>query len=244
MSTASPLITQAEELANELAESLSAFLGRDVHFRASTRESRVFVSPADGDPLTVSVKDRQLLSLQVEYLCRFDHQQRFLAVHSSTIGVHAGARPKKEPLFRYEYVYDQHTGLPAAHLHVHAHRDQFTHLMTVASECGVKRRVADENDSVEVARLAAIHFPLGGHRFRPSLEDVLQLLEVEFGADVGESWPSRLTSARSTFRRKQTAAVVRDCPSEAITTLEEMGYSVTNPSDGPRPDRHDRLTAF
>lgn len=237
------LARRAESFSRQLADLTSAFTGTPVAFRALTRRTgeRVVVEPCD--PVEVTIDGRALLSLEIKYLCRFDHVGEYLAVHDSTIKVHAGPRPKGDPLFRYEYVHDQSADLPAAHIHVHAHRDQFTAVMERAGHVGHARRQAKQPGDFEVARMAGLHFPVGGHRFRPGLEDVLQMLHVEFGADVGPDWESTLRSARETYRRNQTGAVVRDCPREAIRVLRELGCHVDEP-DGGLQDRVDRLQAF
>ena len=92
--------------------------------------------------------------------------------------------------------------------------------------------------------MSRIHFPTGGHRFRPTLEDVLQMIEEEFGAKPGPTWPQVLRANRVQWRRQQTGAAVRDCPSEAVRVLEELGYGVRPPAEGPAPDRDDRLAAY
>lgn len=243
MTSGDPLEEQAQVLAEDVAQSLAAFLGRGVGFEATRSGSRVVVANSSG-PLTMTVGGRELLSCEVEYLCRFDHAGEFLAIHTSTVKVHGSSRPKGEPLFRYEYVYEQAPHLPSAHLHVHAHRDQFTHVMTLAAEGGAPHRQPSKADSLKVARMSTVHFPLGGHRFRPSLEDVLQMIHTEFGVDVGPGWENRLDAARLAFRRKQTRAAVRDCPSQAAEVLSSLGYRIQEPPSGPAEERANRLLAF
>lgn len=100
------------------------------------------------------------------------------------------------------------------------------------------------DSELEAARLSKIHFPMGGARFRPTMEDVLHMIEEEFGAVAGPGWQEILGSNRMEWRRQQTGAAVRDCPSEAVRVLKQLGYGVEDPSDGPVPDRTDPLTAF
>lgn len=78
-----------------------------------------------------------------------------------------------------------------------------------------------------------LHFPLGGHRFRPCLEDVLQMLVEEFGIDTADGALDALAAGREKWRRHQTGAVVRDAPEEAVRVLRELGYMVETPSGGP-----------
>ena len=43
---------------------------------------------------------------------------------------------------------------------------------------------------------------------------------------------------------QQTRAAVRDSPSEAVSQLEAMGYTVTPPGEGAPPERIDKLTGW
>lgn len=243
-SSQAALKRQADQLSRDLGLTLEAFLGRAVSLHIASGEQHLTIAPPQGEYLSLSIRGRTLLSLELSYRCHFDHRQQYLAVKQSHLKVHAGHRPHGDPLFRYEYVHEQQGQLPSAHLHVHGHRDQFTRVMTLAGEAGVPRRKPDALDSAEVARMAKLHFPLGGPRFRPCLEDVLQMVQIELGVDTGPDWPSRLNAARANYRRQQTGAVVRDCPAEAVRVLRELGYEVSDPPGGAHPERLDRLQAF
>jgi hypothetical protein len=74
--------------------------------------------------------------------------------------------------------------------------------------------------------MSDLHFPVGGSRFRPSLEDVLDMLVRELGVDHQPEWHDALSAARERWRRVQVAAVVRDAPGEAISALAKLGYEV------------------
>lgn len=76
-----------------------------------------------------------------------------------------------------------------------------------------------------------VHFPVGGSRFRPTLEDVLQLLIEEFGVTAKDHWQVALRERRSSWERKQLAAAVRDDPAQAIKTLERLGYVIHKSQD-------------
>jgi hypothetical protein len=234
---------QSEAFAKRISDAVSAFVGETVPFKATSSGSR-FVVADDTGGVVIQVGEGGTLALEVNYRCELDGAGRYLKVLSSKVAVYAGSRPKGDPLFRFEYVHDQGAGLPAGHLHVHAHRDQFTRVMTLAAMAGAARRQVSPDAELEAARLSRLHFPTGGHRFRPILEDVLQLIQEEFGAHPGPTWPEVLRQNRVEWRRQQTGAAVRDCPSEAVRVLEELGYRVHPPAVGPAPDRHDRLAAF
>jgi len=92
-------------------------------------------------------------------------------------------------------------------------------------------------------RLADLHFPIGGHRFRPCLEDILQMIWFEFGIDVRDTALGALGEGRVRFRERQLAAAVGDDPDIAALELRRLGYSVESPAT-PVVRRIERLTAL
>ncbi|MGC5629311.1 hypothetical protein ACPYO6_13840 [Georgenia sp. Z1344] len=131
--------------------------------------------------------------------------------------------------------------MPGAHLQVHAHRDAATYVMSQAGTSTMrgKRRAA----ATEVPKLAELHFPLGGHRFRPCLQDLLEMLVSELGVDVSPEGRESLRRGRERWRRQQTRSVVRDAPDEAVAILDELGYRITAPDPAP-PTNTSRLQAL
>lgn len=75
-------------------------------------------------------------------------------------------------------------------------------------------------------RPSQLHLPLGGPRFRPALEDVLEMLVVEFAIDRSAEWRSSLREGRSLWRDTQLRAAVADNPEAAVEALTELGFSV------------------
>lgn len=194
--------------------------------------------------IVLRVNGEPLLRLRARYRCAWDHVHHFLAVQDSKLSV--AAEGVTEPLFRFDY---QRTpsgdGIPAAHLQVHAERAELTDVMT---ECGTgTRRARKRQRDVEQGvpqRLADLHFPLGGSRFRPCIEDVLEMLVRELGVDFIDGWAEVLKRGRASWRRNQTAAAVRDSLETAAKTLRLYGYPVGEHPDGAQPDRIARLEAL
>lgn len=238
MSEPGDLEFQATQFAAELTETVSAIAPKCHPFKALAVKGglrfAVRQDPADGIPL--SVNNEPLIHLKVEYWCCLDGVGKHMAIEKSKIAVYAGPA---EPLFRYEYVRDAQQ-IPAAHLQLHAHRDAFTALMVRAGK-GTKRG-ARRADSTRVQAISELHFPVGGHRFRPSLEDILEMLIDEFGVDDAATAKAALAEGRMQWRRTQTKAAVRDDPESAIEVLESLGYDVTLPAGHPEPPvRFERL---
>ncbi|MGN6612372.1 MAG: hypothetical protein ACTHLJ_11400 [Angustibacter sp.] len=232
-----PLEDQARDFAESLTETVRAIAPACDPFRslAISKDDghegfTVRQHPSEGIPLTV---ERQaLLRLTVSYKCSSDGPGHYLAVQESAVKVFADGQ-SNEPLFRYEYDRDAVDDMPAAHIQVHAHRDAFFHVMSRtghATKRG-KRRASSHN----MARLEDLHFPVGGHRFRPCLEDVLEMLVTEFGIDSTSADRQRLRDGREDWRRKQVRAVIRDAPEEAVAVLERLGYTVSLQEGVERP---------
>jgi hypothetical protein len=207
---------------------------------AAPETSRFVVKQDAPTGIELRVDEVVLLQLSVEYRCTWDHLGAYLAVEESSIGVSTPGGG--EPLFRFEYVRDN-GGLPSAHLHLHAHRDALTYVMTACGERSRrgKRRSRAAVGGQRMPRLSEMHFPLGGSRYRPCLEDVLQMLIDELGVDKEEGALVALAEGRATWRRVQLAAAVRDSPEVAASVLEDFGYTVVRPQDGPANERLDRL---
>ena len=137
-----------------------------------------------------------------------------------------------------EYLRNQDSHRPSSHFHVHAHRDEFTHLMSFATRLDVEKQGKVKDYFRKGTHLSQFHFPTGGHRFRPCFEDILEVLRVEFKLDVDNNvWIPHLKSARVKWRRAQTAAVVRDDPQEAFRVLVDQ-FGMPKPAEWvcPGPD--------
>jgi hypothetical protein len=86
--------------------------------------------------------------------------------------------------------------------------------------------------------------PMGGDRFRPCLEDIVEFLIRDCGFPGKDGWQELVREGRAKWRRIQIRAVVRDSPAEAIAALAAMGYSVALPELGEPAERVDKLTAW
>lgn len=234
------LHSRSQEFADELTTTVRTLNPEAEPFTAALFQDRVTVrqSPAEGIPLLVG--GQPLLTLKTELACCWDRAGRFLTIEKSGTSVFAG-RSNRHPIFRYEYLRDPRS-VPASHLHVHAHRDAFTYTMVKAGSSS--RRAQNRSTSSDIPSLQDLHFPLGGHRFRPVLEDVLEMLIDEFGVDHDEDALDTLAQARQRWRETQTKAAVRDAPQAAAESLRAMGYTVRWDGAGDEPQaREDRLQA-
>jgi hypothetical protein len=248
VSQSATLANLARDFAADLTRTVRAVAGEDCpKFVADTPEMGdssassvvlVFQSPADG--ICLRVNGEPLLTLTVEFRCAWDGHGAYLAVVWSRIAVYGRDDFSTEPLLRYEYVKDLDDRLPAAHLQVHGVHEALTEIMSGAGTGSVRgrrrqRRVAGG----QLPALSQLHLPLGGHRFRPCLEDILAVLVEEFGVmpphgDRAAAL-SALADGRETWRRTQVGSVVRDAPDEAVRVLRELGYDVSFPAGRDEP---------
>jgi hypothetical protein len=241
---------QAEDFAARLTETVRAVAGSETApfmLRGSTGadgSARITVRQEPSVGLLLNVHGQPLLRLRVDYRCVWDHAERYLAIERSRVSVLAAE--VDEPLFRYDYVRASPHDMPSAHIQVHAHRDALTYVMAMCGQgsARARRRTADLARGTP-PHLSDLHLPVGGPRFRPCLEDVLEMLINELGVDAPSGARQALQVARVDWRRHQLAAAVRDSPETAARVLaDELGYRVSPPPQGPAADRVDRLQAL
>ncbi|MFJ4925328.1 hypothetical protein [Streptomyces sp. NPDC088736] len=234
-------MSKLDALATAFADDLTALtrgvLGEDTpRFAALNMGTRVRVSPIKSDEtemrIPVSINGESVLSLRVRFFCCWDGSSTFLATDQSDIHLHyAGI---SDPLLRFEYVRGSKEP-PGAHIQVHAHRDEMAYLLRLADagrpKQGLKRR--------KLPRLSEMHLPVGGHRMRPALEDVLLFMQREFAIDTVAGWKAVIGDRLKNWREIQLMSAVRDAPEAAAEVLRLLGYKVeppTVPTQRPSPD--------
>jgi hypothetical protein len=123
------------------------------------------------------------------YLMLDEDEERFLTVRSSVCALLVGQ--PAELVLHYDFQRDK-TQYTEAHLQVYGRHQTLEQLL---GELGRK----------EVDALAKIHFPVGGRRFRPSLEDLLECLVDEGLAEPKSGWRDVLNSSRRDYRLNRSA---------------------------------------
>lgn len=161
------------------------------------------------------------LFLRARYIVEMDPTDGHLRIASSMVGLWGdvtGGRKRPRPIVRVEYDRRQSvSGRAAAHVHLHANSPELAWMY------GSAGRPAPD--------LHALHFPVGGRRFRPTLEEFLLFLDREnLFNDWKEGWKPRLIRSLEAWERQQARATARQFPDEAVGALETLGYCVTAPS--------------
>lgn len=119
-------------------------------------------------------------------------------------------------LLHYDYERDKE-GYPEAHIQVIASSEAWD---AVLASSGRPK-----------AGVGKLHLPVGGRRFRPALEDLIEALINERILDGAPGWPRIVKEHRDEFRRLQLRAAIRRDPEVAALALQALGYTVT-PAEG------------
>lgn len=205
----------------ELEHLISGILGKGTSLKAevvqSRYEPRVAISNSDLNGIGLSIQGRAAFLLQLSYLCELHAATNRLTIINSTYKVvlpGTGA-----PLWHYDYVRDmKKAGSAIAHLNVYAHRNEIVGAMALSG------------NSHKKLNLQTLHFPFGGPRFRPTIEDVFEMLITEFGIDKAHGALAKLRASRAKYFERQLESAVFDSPDVAASALRELGYCVESPN--------------
>jgi hypothetical protein len=218
----------AEGFADDLTALVQGTIGGQTEFAVGeSAQDHMVIGP---DPLPngriplVRDADRGLDEHRVElrawYRCGLDPEGEHLMVESSTFGLWVRPSGKWRPVVRVEYERTPRTkDHPTAHVHLHAESAELAWLYG--------------SSNLELPRLHQIHFPAGGRRFRPTLEQFLQFLSREqlFTEWAAKDWRKTLDDHQAAWEERQARATVRRYPDAAAEELRGAGWNVTPPVD-------------
>ncbi|MFI1535591.1 hypothetical protein [Streptomyces anandii] len=213
---------QTIRFANEIKALLNGTITNHVQIKAVTLDKgddRLFIlgNRISKDTMTAERfalrprAPRTELWMDVSYQLRLDAEREHLMVQQSFFGVF-GAKDAKHGLFHYDYERDKADGYPDAHLQVYAHSELFAKLNDPKTDTG--------------RSLAQLHFPVGGKRFRPCLEDVIEFLVAERLVEARDGYEKILEAGREGFRRNQLMAAMRRDPHTVDTFISRQHSSV------------------
>ncbi|MCX2750218.1 hypothetical protein OOZ51_20770 [Arthrobacter sp. MI7-26] len=170
-------------------------------------------------PLTVAGKTVAFLGCSMDQ--ELDRSGAYLKTCGSKITV--WSKIDRTPLIRLEYD-ARMRGAPISHWQIHAERGAMSHLLGRA-------HAVDPSKVSRPHDFSSLHFPIGGERFRPCLEDMIQFLIDDCGVDSLSGWKDAVESGREKWRRIQLRSVVRDSPEDAASVLRNLGYAVEGPNE-------------
>ncbi|WP_240149539.1 hypothetical protein [Actinomyces marmotae] len=194
---------------------------------------RAAIAARDDKPAVLAIDGRRLLRLKVSYECTTSTRHSYILVEKSAFIL----LPAKgsEPLVRLEYLRHPQSDVPCCHLQVHAHRDAWTFAMARNGVGSRRRSVATRASAERAPQLSDVHFPVGGPRLRPTLEDFLEMLIHDLGVDHSDDAIAVLARHRQGWRIDQARAVISSLPDIAADVLRSAGYTVSPPDGEDRP---------
>lgn len=183
---------------------------------------------AYGFAATVRADGVPTYRLEVSYKLAWNTAQDYPAVRESTFAVYLVE--SSEPLFHYDYQQEVHGKIPGAHLNVHHNRTDLRDALERSGRRHRGRRYRKRIDAGERVSDSELHYPVGGSRFRPAIEDVIEFMIMELGVDSSDEWRRTVNEGRRKWRERQLRAAVKDNFAIAADELRRHGFEV---SGGP-----------
>ncbi len=209
---------QAAQFAGELSDLLNgtichgvrviAIVGPSGYANVGYKITRTVRETAEGIPLTLGDRPPACW-LGLAFRLEPDDEGQYLTVNSSFMGIFTDAG-LTEALVHYDYERGKQDGYPEAHVQVCAGSDAWTGL---CEQAGLGPRP-----------LQRLHLPVGGRRFRPTVEDLIHFLVTERLVDARPTWAEQVEAGQERFRRRQLRATVRRDPESALDVLRREGH--------------------
>lgn len=214
---------QAKAFAGELTDVLNGTVTDGIRLNVfmDTRGRAVVgyrISPRKplGDPIPLTVSQAPAkLHLSVLHTLDLDESDDDLVTSRSTYTLQGTA--SAAAIFTYDYVREPPNEYPEAHLHLHGTSDMLQNLLAIGG------RDADKP--------ADLHLPVGGRRFRPCLEDVIEFCILERLVEPRDGWQTAVEYSRSRYYKLQLQAAVRLNPAHAVAVLRQSGWQVEEPQE-------------
>ena len=165
-------------------------------------------------PLTTSGSQAPI-HLDFLHTLDLDDSGEFLTTSRSTYTLRAD--DASTPIITYDFVREPPNPYPEAHVHVHG---QSGALQRMLDSCGLEDR-----------KPADLHIPVGGRRFRPCLEDIIEFCILEELVTPRDGWREVLDDGRREYHEQQLRAAVRRFPTHAAAVLSNEGWQVRKPSN-------------
>jgi len=211
--------TDLDKLAHDFAERMQRVLNTTicdcVHISAVTASKPGVVLVGHGldrtsftsTPFQVGLRKRRPRCwLDIFFKLCLDEPSSYLTVLTSFFGIYA-ADDEQSCLCHFDYERNKADDYPEAHLQIH----------------GDSTALANWSSRQRKRPLNKLHFPVGGRRFRPSLEDVIEFLIVENLADPRDDWAVELKKEREEFARIQLRASIRSDPHTSLEAARDLG---------------------
>jgi hypothetical protein len=154
--------------------------------------------------------------LLVAYILQLDEEAEHLTVAKSGYSLYLDD-DCEHMLMHYDYDRAPTNRYPDAHFQVNG------------SSAGFDRLVERAQQPPRV--LKDFHLPVGGRRFRPTLEDIIEFLVFEELIEAASGWQYAIAEHREEWEDRQLGAAIRRRPQVAVAQLRALGHEVYPSSD-------------
>lgn len=231
------LLTAANGFCGTLASIVNGTMARGVDFDVMPVSDleRAFVLPRGSSPgrpkpipiVTGPQRDGEpRLWLSVSYLVGPDSRHEHLAVFSSFFSLVID-KETNHPTVRIEFERERghepgrsdtvRHKRPAAHVQIHGSSEPIAFVQGL-------------NGDRRLRGLEKFHVPVGGRRYRPTLEDFIEFVHLEgLVPRLHEGWEDVVAHHRSEWFERQLRSAIRNDSRIAADQLTRMGYSVEGP---------------
>lgn len=174
-------------------------------------------SDPNPEPIPISPSGRKaVVFLYMQHSYELDPEGVYLTMTESTMSLYTSPAMEDDQLIvGIDYARNPVNQFPSAHLHVSGQRDDLD-----AIYLGDKRKIR---------KLRDLHFPVGGKRFRPTLEDLVEFMITEEMVDPRPGWEQVVKEHRARWEAIQLKAAVRRNQEDAADALREAGWKITAP---------------
>ncbi len=231
-----PLVEKAQRFAQEIEDLVNKTICTD--FRLETLQTvpgqvQIVSKPMSeaislkpvSHPIEFSqlVRGKPVLGIKLGYSVELDSKTKDLRVRTSSAAITL-IQEKEKPIIRLEFERDQ--GLEpgkisarkhsrhAAHVHIHGTSADLSYIW------GLHGRHAKRD-------LESLHIPVGGRRFRPTIEDLIEFLcQEEIINGIKPGGLKALEQGRTRWLAIQLTSTIRGNLPEAIKIIEAEGYTV------------------
>lgn len=169
------------------------------------------------DPIPIAPSGgKALVFLYLIHSYELDPEGVYLAMSTSTMSLYTSPEMEDDHLIvGIDYVRSPGNEFPGSHLHVAGHRDDLDALYL--------------GDERKTRKLRDLHLPVGGKRFRPALEDLIEFMVTEEMVVPRPQWKRILDEHRDRWTRIQVKAATRRYQDDAAEALREAGWKLTPP---------------
>lgn len=170
-------------------------------------------------PIPISIgSSKPRVWLYVIHTYDLDDEGAWLMMLSSTISIYTSPEMNDDELvLALDYIREPANQYPGCHLHVSGVRSDLDSIYL-----GSDRKSR---------KLRDLHLPVGGKRYRPTLEDVIEFMITEEMVSPRSGWDSVLGQHRAVWFQRQLAAAVRRSPEIAADALRREGWRVDSPPE-------------